>query len=363
MLRFSLFVGGAKVVNPTQTISFKELINVYNSTQTKELSSKLRSCTNEIEKKELKNKQTFFTPYGVFSYRNNKGITSHNSSLIAFDFDKLEQHQAEDLKQKFENLDCCLFTSISGSLKGVKAMILINDTIQPNERYNVLKYNANAIISKLGLDDYKDYLDLRQFVLSQPMYISYDDSLYYNETAVCLELELETPIEEKPQTAVAPIDLNIADKSNVYKYVQTATNKLIGFYNNHTGARHSEIARAKGIAGLIKAYHLHDIETEIYNAIETAVIGMYGNYKDAVNGNAIVSLKKAWSDATEVRSATLDKIIEDNKNITLYYKRYTKISEKSIKVLTDKDIVLILPISQISEMTDKYLTAPKWILK
>jgi hypothetical protein len=356
-------VGGAKVVNPTQTISFRELINVYNSSQTKELSSKLRSCTDEIEKKELKNKQTFFTPYGIFSYRNNKGITSHNTNLIAFDFDKLEQEQAQDLKRKFQSLDCCLFASISGSLKGVKAMILINDAIRPDERYNVLKHNADAIISKLGLNDYKNYLDLRQFVLSQPMYISYDNSLYYNENAICLKLELKTPIEEKPQINVAPIDLNITYKSNVYKYVQKATNKLIDFYNNHKGARHSEIARAKGIAGLIKAYNLHDIETEIYNAIESAVIGMYGTYKDAVNGNAIVSLKKAWSDATEVRSSTLDKIIEDNKTITLYYKRYTKISEKSIKVLTDKDTVLILPISQISEMTDKYLTAPKWILK
>jgi hypothetical protein len=363
MLHFSLFVGGAKVVSPTKTISFTELINVYKSNETKTLSSQLRSCTDEILKKELKNKQTFFTPYGVFSYRNNEKITSHNSNLIAFDFDNLQPHQAKDLKQKFMQLDCCLFTSISGSLKGVKAMIIINNTIAYKDRYTTLKHNSIKLLEVLNLLQYKDYLDLRQFVLSQPMYISYDTELYHNNNCTPITFDFDIPAVVETIAPIKNISLNATDKTNLCKYVEKATNNLIDFYNNHKGARHSEIARAKGIAGLIKGYDLHEIENDVYSSIENAVIRMYGTYEDAIKGNAIVSLKKAWNDATEINNDAMNKIIEENKNETLYYKQYAKISDKQIKVLDTKENVYFLPISKIIEITENYITAPKWVFK
>ena len=317
-IQFSYFVGGSKIVTPTNVYNFKDVINLYNSDVIKNLTSKLISCTDPREKMILKNQQPFVTPYGTFSYRENKSILNHNSNLVAFDFDKMEQFKAKELKAVLSNNKSCMLATISGSQKGVKAFFLINDTIPLNKHYDTLKLNANNLLATIGISEYLDYLDTRQFVLSQAMFISHDAEIYYNFQAEPLEIKLEIykePEQKKIET-IKPVwqtDVNNKKINSVIKYVQKATENLCDFYNNHTGARHDTIAKVKNIAGIIKAYNL-PIESEVYNVLECSIVAMYGGNVEAKISNAYKSLNHAWENAEAIQNETINFIFERKYN-------------------------------------------------
>lgn len=367
-MEFSYFVGGSKIVTPTTVYDFFDLVELYKSDYIKNLTAKLISCTDAGEKMILKNKQPFITPYGTFSYRENKSILTHNSSLVAFDFDKLEQEKAQELKRILASNKSCLLATISGSQKGVKAFFLINDNIPLSEHYNTLKHNANNLLTTIGANEFKEFLDLRQFVLSQPMFISYDANIHYNFDAKPLDFQLEAYAE--PQRALLPNvnqnwSVGVTDDKldSVNKYVQKATENLCNFYNSHTGARHDKIAKVKRIAGMIKAYNL-PIEIEIYNALESSIVGMYGGYKGATIGNAHKSLRNAWNTAEPLDNHTINTILQsENKTAQIEYLVIKNITEKAYLITDVNYFLLFIPKSQIIKIEDKIFTVTEWFYK
>jgi len=357
MIKFSFFVGGSKIVTPTTVYDFKDLINLYKSNYIKNLTSKLISCTDATDKMILKNQQPFITPYGTFGYRKNESILHHNSNLVAFDFDKMEQNKAKELKAVLSNNKSCMLATISGSQKGVKAFFLIDYTLPLNEHYNTLKYNADNLLNLLGASDFKTFLDLRQFVLSQPMFISYDAEIYYNFQAQALAVNLEMYKEPERiknifSSKILGISTTDEDLKLVINYVQKATENLCNFYGNHTGARHDTIAKVKSIAGLIKAYNL-PIESEIYNALESSIVGMYGGSAEAKISNAYKSLKHAWENAEAIQIPT--KKTAEIKALFL-----NSITSKSYLITESNGNKLNIPKSQVLGFTNNIFTVTEW---
>ena len=361
-INFSYFIGGATSTKPQKQINYNELFEIYNSNKIEVLTSEILKAPTQAKKIELKNLQPFFTPYGTFEYRNNKSILQHNSNIIAFDFDKLETpEKAKELLLKFYQLECTLLATISSSQKGVKAIILINDNIPLENHYNTLKLNAIKLISKLQLDEFYSYLDLRQFVLSQPMYISYSNFFFCRENPIPITIGFDTYTENTRSTTIETITIT-EGTDYVENYVKKATEKLCNFYLTHTGPRHNEIARVKNIAGIIKQYNLQAIETEVKDNLLYSIVQMYGGEQGAKMGNAYKSFEQAYNDAEPVENNTINEIIQKNEIIKFEYLKYKKISEKAIKLFVEEKTSVIIPISKIIEMTSNFITIPKYLL-
>jgi hypothetical protein len=312
-MEFSYFIGGSKIVKPTAIYSFKDLIELYKTNFIKDLTTQMRICSDPVQKAILKNKQPFVTPYGTFTYRENKSIIHHNSNLVAFDFDKMDRAEAIKLKAKLSINKSCMLATISGSGKGVKAFFLISDRLVSNMHYTTLKHNKNKLLDLIGINEFADYLDLRQFVLSQPMFISYDPDLHYNFEAepLAINFEIYKEPERKKPAAIKPIwktDLSDKKINSAIQYVKKATENLCNFYASHTGARHDTIAKTKSIAGIIKHYNL-PIESEIYTNLENSIVGMYGDPKAAKISNAYKSFQNAWETAEPIENETVNKIL------------------------------------------------------
>lgn len=360
-INFSYFIGGATSTKPQKEINYKELFEIYESKEIEVLTSEIKNAPSPDKKTELKNLQPFFTPYGTFDYRNNKSIKHHNKNLIAFDFDKLETPQtAKELLLKFTRLDCTLLANISSSQKGVKAIILINDTIPLESHYNTLKLNAIKIIKALQLEDYYSYLDLRQFVLSQPLYISYSSFFFCRQNPIPITIGFDVYEDEK-KPAIETIKITEGAEP-VENYIKKAAEKLCNFYLTHTGPRHNEIARVKNISGMIKQYNLQSIEQEIKENLLYSIVQMYGGHQGAKLGNAYKSFEQAYNIAEPVENETIKEIIQNNKVISFEYLKFKKISNKAIKLYIDENNFVILPISKIVSITDNIITIPKYLL-
>jgi hypothetical protein len=360
-MQFSYFKGGATAVIPMAKISFLQLIDIYKSDAQKQLTATLKAETNPETRKTLKNQQNFITPSGVFTYRNNKNIVHHNENLVAFDFDGMPPEDAQTLKAKIFQNDSCILAAISGSGKGVKAFILVNDNLSLN-RYEILKYNSVDLLEALNISEYCSYLDLRQFVLSQPMYLSYDAGLLFKDQFKPLNYQFKAPPPppEKLKTENLNFDLTNKDKSAIYKYIEAAVNNLISFYNSHQGARHSQIARTKAIASAIKQYNLIEIEQPCYAALEAAIIAMYGSHQDALKANAIKSMRQAWEDATSEPNESIDNIIKQNENVAIPIRRFKKIGTKAAEITDLENNKMMLPISLIQQKSN-YIILPRWL--
>jgi len=361
MMQFSYFKGGATAVLPIDTIDFNKLIEIYHSIGLKQLTATLKAETNPQTRKTLKNQQNFITPSGVFTYRNNKNIVHHNENLVAFDFDGMPPEEAQTLKAKIFHNDSCILSAISGSGKGVKAFILVNDNLSLN-RYEILKHNSIDLLEALNIFEYCIYLDFRQFVLSQPMYLSYDENLLFRDQFKPLNYQFK-PIPEpqkKYSSTVLSFDLSNKDKSAIYKYIEAAVNNLISFYNSHQGARHSQIARTKAIASAIKHYNLIEIEQPCYAALEASIIGMYGSHQDALKANAIKSMRQAWEDATSEPNESIDNIIKQNENVAIPIRRFKKIGTKAAEITDLENNKMMLPISLIQQKSN-YVILPRWL--
>ena len=311
-LQFSVFetlngISGAYQTTPTNTFSFTELIEYYNSKENKDISELILNAPTPEAKNKLKSKRAYYTPYGTFTKRNNSSILEKNS-IVSIDIDGLkDKKEAIAVRNRLAQHPSILFALLSTRGKGVKAMMRIN-SIDAVDSFNQLKHVFKPYLKEfLSIDDKK--IDEAQFKLSQPCYFSYDADMYINADATVLELEFNYKEPERaPFKAVAIPSKNASSKIDRYilKVLENKVNKL-----TPDGARHPKLATIKGLSQLI--HYAPHLENEIIETFVSAGERMYSN-KEKIK---VKGVRKSVFDAFEsarnnpINNATLDKIISD----------------------------------------------------
>ena len=312
-IKISAYKGGIKSVIPQTVKTLTEIVKGLQSDELKELTAAMVNCTDPQAKQQLKLKQPFITPYGTFSYRENKSILHHNCFLVALDIDKLTTEQAAAVIAILIQNESCTLCYISGSQKGVKALVLLNGALPLASHYKTLTTNAALLLEALGLVQYAEYLDFAQFALCQAMFLSYNANLYYNPEATPLNIELVEYVEVKTESL--PIrdvtDYSPNTQLRIEAYVNNAVESLIFKFENHTGPRHNEIANVKGIAGLYKGYSLAN-ESEVYERLLNAAVELYDSEAEAKAANVYTSFATAWNAAEPLRNETIESILGES---------------------------------------------------
>jgi hypothetical protein len=133
----------------------------------------------EIRKQEnpskspLKDKLPLFTPTGVFNYRSIAGMESYNG-VICLDIDNIPN--AEEIKQKCENIDWVFSAFITPSGQGLKVIVKTNAT---KESYKETELQVSAKFAELtGAQRDNHCKDIARI-----QFVSYDPTIYINENA------------------------------------------------------------------------------------------------------------------------------------------------------------------------------------
>ena len=314
-IKFSLFFDvkkGIFTTTPTQTIDFKRLIEVYNSDFVKTATSKLKQASDK-DKPELKKQLPFITPYGTFNPSRKKDYINHfNSKLIALDIDSLTVDESKEVKDILSLNESTLICAISPRGKGVKALILINDVIPLEECYNTLKLNKSLIAETLNIFKFLDNIDNSQFNITQPLFIAFDEALFYNEHAKPLNIKLAkyvAPTIERRTITKTPIQA----KNRIEAYLLNATNKLIEFFALCSeGNRHANIIKVQSISSWL--HYAPQIESEVKQSLYHACCSMYGNEKQALSNGVKRAFDKAWETPQKANNV-IESIINELNNV------------------------------------------------
>ena len=295
-LNFSLFYDvkkGIFTTTPNKQITFKRLTEIYTSDFVKHITKELQNA-NEVDKAELKKQLPFITPYGTFApTRKKDNIVHFNSSLIALDIDSLTIPEARQVKEILSSNESTLLCSISPRGKGVKALILINDTIPLKDCYNTLKLNKKHIAKAVGIEQYFEKIDNAQFNVTQPMFIAYDETLHLNVNALPLNIKLieyQEPKIERINITNVPIQAN----NRIESYLINATTKLEQFFACCSeGNRHANIIKVQAISSWL--HYAPQIENDIKQRLYSACYSMYGNEKEALRNGVKRAFEQAWN--------------------------------------------------------------------
>ena len=314
-LKFSLFLDkqkGIESVVPKKTINFKELLDVYKSAYLINKTAELRNETDEAKRKELKKQLPFITTAGVFTYRSSKNIVHHNDRLIALDLDNLTEQTAIDVKAILAKQPSVLLASISPRGKGVKALVLISAELTPDKRYQTLKIAKSVIAIELGIVEYLPNIDIAQFVLPQPFFLSHDATMYVNEQAIPLQITF-VEIAPTPKHLILTRDpvlkIPTAAKSRIEIYLINATKFLAQHLQEQTIGRHFSISKVATIKGIL--HYAPQMESEVKQMLWDAICVSYGTKQDAINEGAARSIKAVWDKAPDLHNDTLDSIINE----------------------------------------------------
>jgi len=310
-ITFSLFYDvkkGIFTTTPKQQITFSRLTEIYTSDFVKHVTKELQNA-NEVDKTELKKQLPFITPYGTFAPTRKKDNIEHfNSSLIALDIDSLTTYEARQVKDILSSNESTLLCSISPRGKGVKALILINDTIPLRECYNTLKLNKKRIAQAVGIEQYLENIDNAQFNVTQPMFIAYDETLHLNVDALPLNIKLieyQQPKIEQINITNAPIHAN----NRVESYLINATTKLEQFLAVCSeGNRHANIIKVQAISSWL--HYAPQIENDIKQRLYSACCSMYGNEKEALRNGVKRAFEQAWETPQRANN-TIESIINE----------------------------------------------------
>ena len=313
---FSIFenmrgIKGAYQTTPTNTLTFSELINYFNSKENIKLSNEILNAPTPGDKLVLKNKRAYYTPYGKFSYRENVSILEKNN-VVSIDIDGLEnREQAISIRNKLAKHKSTLFALLSPRGKGVKAMMLINP-IEATQNHIQLKHIFKPYLKDfLNID--ADKIDESQFKLSQPCYFSFDADMYVNEDAEILDLKFDYKEEERKP--FVPFDVPNGANNKIEKYIFKVLQSKIDLLTPH-GARHPKLFNIVALGQIIQ-YAPH-LEHQILETFISAGERMYSE-KAKIRG-VKKNVLDAWSFAIQnpINNPTLDSIVLENKPVKVY---------------------------------------------
>lgn len=337
-LNFSLFYDPSKGIyttEPKQEIDFNRLIEIYNSDLVKDITSKIR-VADEKTQKTLKKSLPFITPFGTFTpTRQNVNMKTFNDSIVCLDIDGLKEHEVHFVKFILTSNESTLLCAISPRGRGVKAFVLINDTIPLKNCYNALKLNKNHIAEKLNLLQFVNRIDNAQFKPTQPWFIGHDPEMYVNGNAIPLAIQLIPYIE--PVYVDEPVNFYLIDEVQKRQYQMNGNNKRVEIYfQNATeslvkffavcaeGNRHANIVKVQTIASWI--HYAPELEQEIKSKLYNACLAMYGSEKEALANNVHKSFERAWSKAPIRQNKTIETILEES----IYSLRINKFNTRTL---------------------------------
>ena len=172
------------------------------------LVNKLRQCTDEKERKELKKQLPSICFSGKFSRREDKSLIEH-SGLIAIDFDHVNERLPE-LKDRLKKDKYTFMLFVSPSGDGLKLVVKIPNSIQTHAK------------SAAALTDYYQDEKLDEFKdVSRICFESYDPDIYYNpESDIFLTLKEEQTIKRSISTTEIIYDYDII-LTNIEKWLES----------------------------------------------------------------------------------------------------------------------------------------------
>jgi hypothetical protein len=319
--RFTAVVGGSNKVIPDKQINLIELIAILSNPAIRKLSAALRACKDPLERKKLKDKLPYFTPYGTFSYRNNNSILSYNKNILAVDIDKIPAAEVSIVFNIIKSNKACILAYISASGKGVKALINVDYANEPDpieDHYNLLSTNYEYINKELGISNWK--LDKAQFKLSQPFFMFNADGLYYNLNTEPLELKLSKSLFKERKAVIAKEKQLQAEYKPSYvpdELKPAVTKELQNIYTNdflrklnhdHKAARHPQIYKVKAVAEVMHYADLSE-QQKFFKSCYAAIVLLYGTEAEADAANAYKSLLAVWTNTACIQNAVIESIL------------------------------------------------------
>jgi len=312
-LSFSVFHSdkGIFETNPKiNNISFTRLLEIYQSPYVKEKTLELRNAIlngTPSDQRTLKNKLPFYTTNGSFTERNNASISHHNENLIALDIDGLTEAEAIQVKEILSKHESTLLTAISPRLKGVKALILLDNKLFASLRYTTLKTNKREIAEALNILEFESNIDKAQFVLSQPCFISYDENLYFNLNAQPLKInfKIEEPKHFETSFTKPPTTAN----KRIETYLLNATKVLCDqLETTAEGNRHFSIKKISAVCSWM--HYAPNLKPYVLECFYNSIVKMYGGEKPTIQQGGLRAYRNAI-EVQEARNNTIESIIHE----------------------------------------------------
>lgn len=179
----------------------------------KAIVEKIRSSSNEKEKKELKSKLPAITPSGIFQERKTSMLQEH-SGLICTDIDGKENPHISDwesVKENLGKLPFIMYAGLSVSGKGLFCLIKLAYPEKHAQHFNALQ----TTFKEMGITIDKSCSDvsrLRGFSYDPKPYVNPTSSLYYD--LVECDNHKSTP-RQKGAAPRAQVDLPTAPCTNM----------------------------------------------------------------------------------------------------------------------------------------------------
>lgn len=310
-IKFSLFLSpkGIKETIPLKTINLNDLGQFILSDEALRVSLPVSSCA-EDEYPALKSKLPFITPNGVFSQRGQKFIEEFNSIILPIDIDKIDFDKAEAIRNYLSRQPGCIYSSVSPSRKGVKALFLLSNPLHWDTFSDILKINKALIESELALDCFDVEIDAGQWNKGQCMYLGFDDNMFFNANPSPINLPLQMPIIKHINDTIiidAPLMGSYANK-RICRYIETTINNTINdIVNASKGNRHQAIGKVMKVKSIL--HYAPNLEAFAHDQLMKACISIYP--EQPYEGNRC--FRDAWEGAKDLNNDTLNEIINATK--------------------------------------------------
>jgi len=310
-IKFSLFLSpkGIKETNPNKTLSLNELNKFIKHDDCVKLSIPVYSCTPD-ELPFLKSKLPFITPNGVFSKRGKEFIQEFNATILPIDIDKIDKDKAIVLRNFLGRMKGCIYSSVSPSRKGVKALFLLSDPIPWETFSETLKINKELIEHELALDCFDVTLDAGQWNRAQTMFIPYDD-YFFNVNPEPINIPLKQPIIQYINDTINVDKMPIEIQGNIRlcRYMEMTINNTINdIVNAQKGQRHEAIGKVMKVSSII--HYTPHLKQLAYDRLKNACQSIYPEnppegYRCFVD---------AWKNAEPRQNKTLNEILSSYGN-------------------------------------------------
>lgn len=318
---FSLFFDATKGLNnctPFQSITLERLFEIYTSQYLKEKSNELAQSEGR-EREILKSQLPYFTPTGVYSYRNNASILSFNSSILPLDIDGLTKQDALRVMRTLSKQRGCVLSIISPRGKGVKALFYLGCEIDKNNFYQTLESNINTIAKNLNIEEFEENIDKAQFKLCQPFFISYNVFNHFDLNAKPTHWGIENKPkkikEHKPPTITQRTPTSSIEEKRIYAYFDKLCKRDEMFFASlKEGERHANIWRVGGVCSNL--HYAPHLEFEFKERLLNAVFLMYQNYDEFVRSRAKKTFEDIWENTCPKHNEILEQIIYEYQNLS-----------------------------------------------